>query len=783
VSGSPPSAGRGPASEAERSAELRRLVARGRGGVDGLLAMRTDPSWSVRREVIAALAELGEASLAALSSSLLRERDDETRVAATVDALVASAGDTETALIAVSAGAEPAVLADVAQILGRRRQVTSIPRLAELAQHPDDNVAVGAIEALGRVGGRAVVDVLVAAVESRRFFRTFAAIDVLGKSGDPRAILPLAALLDNVNYSLEAARALGRSCDRAAAPPLARLLTSPGDAPVRVAALALAELRQRYEERFGTSAPVDDALKRSTPAGAVRRLIHCINGADDAERSAILILLGCLESEAAVPVLLRALDASAPVAKVAAEVLARVSRDADAHVLAALQSGTSARRQVLLPTIQQASAVDAVVSCLGDPDAGVRRLACDTLARIGNPQPVSALFEALRDPNPMVVQAATSAIQSLGSNATPTLAMAAALSPAPAVRRAALRILSYLGRVEALPVLAAATRDPEARVRDTAIIGLSLLETPAAVELLLGLAQDARPQTRASAARGLGEAAREPRVLLALRQALGDPEPWVRYYACQALGKLKDESCVSSIAQLADDPAGQVRVASIEALSHLPGDISFAALSRAARDPEIDLRRAALIGLGLSKRPEALSLLLTAAAAEDAATRLIVLSALAGFAAAETLETMARAAQDTDENVRMAALEVLGSHPAREATAILARFLGDPLLHKRARAALLAPHAERAQGLLEALRGATDETAPQLASLLARLATPDALRTLFEALHLPNVAARKAAATALAALGSRDAFSALQRQALEDADAEVRRVCALLISQ
>jgi hypothetical protein len=146
-----PSAGRGPASEAERSAELRRLVARGHGGVDGLLAMRTDPSWSVRREVIAALAEIGEAALAALSSSLLRERDDETRVAATVDALVASAGDTEAALIAMSAGAEPAVLADVAQILGRRRQVASIPTLAELAQHPDDNVAVGAIEALGRV--------------------------------------------------------------------------------------------------------------------------------------------------------------------------------------------------------------------------------------------------------------------------------------------------------------------------------------------------------------------------------------------------------------------------------------------------------------------------------------------------------------------------------------------------------------------------------------------------------------------------------------------------------
>ncbi|HEY6726244.1 MAG TPA: HEAT repeat domain-containing protein, partial [Polyangiaceae bacterium] len=207
-------------SESERLQRVRALACSGPGALDDLLAMRLDPSWTVRREVVAALGLLGEAALPALCASLVRERDDETRIAATVDALVASNGDVEPALTRLEPSAAPAVLADVAQILGRRNSRASLETLARLVEHTDDNVAVAAIEALGRVGGRGVVDLLVKAVESRRFFRCFAAIGVLGKSGDPRAIAPLVALLDNAQYGFEAMRALGRTGDRAAVAPL-----------------------------------------------------------------------------------------------------------------------------------------------------------------------------------------------------------------------------------------------------------------------------------------------------------------------------------------------------------------------------------------------------------------------------------------------------------------------------------------------------------------------------------------------------------------------------------
>ncbi len=772
-----------PASERGRIERLRGLVAQGKAGLGELLEMRTDPSWAVRREVIAALGELGEVALGPLCESLVDEREDETRIAATVDALAASTGDADAAVSGLCQSGSAAVLADVAQILGRRRNALSVPVLAELSRHADDNVSVAAIEGLGRVGGRAVVDLLVTTVQSQSFFRTFAAIDVLGKSGDPRAVAPLSILLDAPHFAFEAARALGHTADRAAVPALSRLLVSPGDGQVRVAALALADLRLKHGERFGSTLPIEEALRREAPKGATRRLIQCVNGAESSEQASIFVVMGCLRNEAAIPTLLQALDGPSPIARTAAEVLEQLSSGSDVQLMAALWEGSSARRLVLLPTISRSHASAAVVACLSDAEPAVRRLACDALARIGSRDAVPALFEVLSDPSPAVVQAATSAIASLGATNTAHLAIAAAGSPTATVRRSAIRILSYLGPRGAGSVLEAATRDVDPRVRDAAISGLSLLETTGSVDLLLSLAEHASAPTRASAIRALGDCAIEPRILERVQPALHDDDAWVRYYACQALGKLKAVSSVSAIASLVSDTAGQVRVAAIEALSHLPGDQAFAALRLAAGSPELDLRRAALIGLGLSTRSESIPLLLSHVDAEDAATRLIALSALANFETPETLELLTRTARDPDENVKMAALGFLGSRSGVQATQLLAGFLKDPALCERARSVLATRHEHRVAGITSALQTADDELAVQLTSLLARLNQPDATAALFEALSSPNTAARKAAATTLGALGSREAFEALQRLSVQDPDPEMRRVCSLLLAQ
>ena len=186
-------------------------------------------------------------------------------------------------------------------------------------------MAAAAIEALGRIGGRAAVDSLLAALGSGNFFRTFPAIDVLGRSGNPRVVGPLAALLGDPRYAHEAARALGRTGEKSAALPLAKLLTSLSDRMVRVIALALAELHNRHVERYGVAAALERALRDASSPLAVRRAIQAIQGAIR-QQIALCRLLGALGDDSAAPSLTKLLDASATVARSAALALKKLDR-------------------------------------------------------------------------------------------------------------------------------------------------------------------------------------------------------------------------------------------------------------------------------------------------------------------------------------------------------------------------------------------------------------------------------------------------------------------------
>ncbi len=772
--------------ERQRIDAIDGLVAReGAGAVADLLGMLGEPSWAVRRAVVAALAALGDAAVEPLCALLRARRDDEARIAAAVDALVASAGAAERGVVALADDPNPAVVADAAQILGRRRSAAQVHVLVRLMQHTDDNVAVAAIEALGRIGGRAAVDALVAAVQSGSFFRTFPAIDVLGRSGDPRAVAPLARLLEQPTYATEACRALGRTGERSAVAPLVQfLMAHTADAGARLAASALAELHGSYAARFGTVQPIEDALRRAAdPAVVVRRLTQALTGADAAEQTSICLLLGVIGNEAAITALTALLDSPATL-DCAAKALESVGRRAsELELLKALREGDSARRRGLLPRVVTPAGVDEVMLCLGDPAPAVRAMACDALARIGGTRAVPALFRLLGETDPRVVQAATAAIQSLGSRDTERLALEAAAAPQAGVRRAAIRILSYFGYASALPRLVDALSDPDPRVRDTAIQGLPFIEDPRALERLLELARDEDDPGRATAMRALGQCPEDPRVTAFLLRGLGDPAPWVRYYACQSLGKLGLEEAAQVIAPLVRDPAGQVRVAAVEALSHLKGPVATDALQEAAGSSEPDLQRAALIGLGLQRRPESLPLLLTAASSSEAATRLVALSALAGFESPQVLAALGRALSDADEGVRTAAIGFLAAAPGAEATRMLVDFLHDEGLRPQLLAALGTPHEDRVAGVLAMIDQASEEQAPWLVSVLSRLRDEGGQAGLHRALRSSNPAARKAAAAALAELGTDDAMGALQDVAARDADPEVRRVCELLLAR
>jgi len=769
--------------EQSRLDELARSAAVSGEALRELLGLLDEPRWTVRRQVIATLAALGDIALRPLCDSLQRERGSENRIAATVDCLVASTSDVEGVLFGLTDHENPAVCADIAQILGRRRAPAAVPALIGFVGHPDDNVALAAIEALGRVGGRAAVDALVDVVERDYFFRTYPAIDVLGRSGDPRAVGPLCRLLAKPQYTLEAARALGRTAHRGAVGPLCGLLVSAADAHVRVAASALFELMARHRELYASRIVLRDSVLAQEAEAAALRVSRALSGADAAEQVALCAVLGGLQSEAASPALLRMLDGPDAVASAAAAALKQLGGGSEQLLRSALREGDSARRRVLLPLLPKSGGALEVALCLEDPDATVRALACDALARIGDRTVLPQLFACLQESHGRVVQAAIGAIQSLGSKETEARAIAAARMPSPAARRAALRILSYFGYANAIDVFSEALLDPDARVREVAITGLPYIEHPRARVLLLTAAEAASESARAAAMRGLGLCVLDAEISAALQRGLKDPDAWVRYYACQAIGKLRIHALAHDVADMLVDAAGQVRVAAIEALSHLKSDLALAAIRGAALSDEPDLQRAALIGLGMLQSPQGVPVLIAACAAPDVATRVVALSALSAFTTPETLQVVAAAMRDEDESVRAAAIGVLARWPGEQATRLLVDEIRQAPSHRALSQALETPAAGRIEGLLATLETADDELAPSLTAALGRLDSEPAGGAMLAVLQLPNPAARKAAAALLAAKGSRAGLEAVARHAIEDPSDEVRRVCALLVSQ
>ena len=138
-----------------------------------------------------------------------------------------------------------------------------LPKLKELTQHADDNVALAAVEALGRIGGKEALEPLLVLAESRNFFRTFPTIDVLGRSGDPRALPTLLALSVDPLYGAEAVRALGRLGDPSAVPALLEQLSRASGGLVAAIAQSLVAIHEAADERYGTGASVERLLASS----------------------------------------------------------------------------------------------------------------------------------------------------------------------------------------------------------------------------------------------------------------------------------------------------------------------------------------------------------------------------------------------------------------------------------------------------------------------------------------------------------------------------------------
>lgn len=770
--------------EAERSRidHIDRLVAAGGRGVRELVATLGEPSWTVRRAIVAGLASLGDEAVKPLCAWLQDVRTSESAIAAAVEALAASSGTTVTGqVLALADSTNPAVLSDAAMILGRRRVLEATARLAELTQHADDNVAVAAIEALGMVGGTSAVDALVRVVESRKFFRTFPAMQVLARTGDPRAVVPLAALLPDDTYRLEAVRALGRTGSALAIGPITSLLQNPSEAVFRLVAVSLSELIGRADWT-GSSEHVAGVL-RAALAPWLARFASALRGADPEERSAITLLLGRAGDASVVPAITAMLEDTATVSA-ATDALNHLERTSDEALVAALEINDPVRRIAILPLVRAASAAPTVHGFLRDEDPEVRARACEALARIGDMLSVPALFELLGDSSTRVTHAAVSAILTLGSASTEELGLRAVRSTRSSVRRHAIRILGAFGYPRAFEPLREAIADPDRRVAELAIAGLGAIDDARVDDVLTELSASRDDALRAAVMRAAAQRGGTRAGQLLVR-GLRDSSDWVRYYAAQGFGRLGPDAATNASELLVEhlrDQAPQVRIAVIEALSRIGSPGAWEAVCRAAASEDPDERRAGLVGVGMHAREGASKILADAATSVDQATRLVAISSIARLADPAALAVLDAAVADTSVEVRAAALSLLAERDDEPAARVLVDWALASDANHPAQRALSRPGANRVLAIIARLSTADARSAPILVAALGRMNFEMATVALFEALAMPNATTRAAAAAALVAVGARGANHAVAALAAKDPDPEVRRVCAAALA-
>ena len=757
--------------ERARAERIDELVASG--GVGELVANLSDVSWTVRRAAVAGLAALGDDAVVTLCDWVRYRRTSENAIAAAVDALVASRGRTVTEHVtALLHDASPDVVADAAQILGRRRTPEAVADLRSAVANPNDNVAISAIEALGRIGGASGIDTLIAATRSGNFFRVFAAVQVLANTGDPRAIEPLAALLREPMYRSAATTALGQTGSVQAVPALASLVDGEPDDALLLAC-ALGDLIARAEWN-GSGEHVVGVLRDAVGA-AIPRFAALLRDAapDDAQKIALVV--GRLGGTAELATLAALVDTALHDAALAA-ILAIVKRH-DEAVAGVLGAADARVRAAVLPIVSSVRCAPVIRSLLADEDDETRALACAALARLGDTSAIPQLFAALEDPRPRVALAATGAIHSLQTTDTEARTIQVLREGSPSARRHALRIVSYLGFAKALDVVRAAVKDPDPRISELAIATLGTAADPSVdADLRALLASDQAPVTRAAAMRAIaGRGGSVER----LTEALDDELAWVRYYACQGLGRAGHIPAIPALITKLRDSSPHVRLAAIEALSSIDAPAAWNAVLGAAASTDPDELRAALLGIGHAPHEGALPLLLAAAASADVATRIVALSGLARHPDNSALAAIIAAALEDIPEVRDAAVSLVAERTDRPAAdALIAIAVGaDGPLHP-AHAALSRPSQARIAALRARCATADERTAIALTAALGRMHDPRATAALLELLAVPNPVSRRVAATVLLEIGTPGARELVSRMSREDPDPAVRHACA-----
>jgi len=626
-------------------------------GIKLLLPALEDKDWKVRASAWRALEEMGKSAVECLASALDNPRED-IRISAVsilgnikdsscfeplIQALkdespsvrraairaLAKLGDKRAVkpLLGALDDGSKEVREESLQALAQLPDPQALERLMEIAQNNSEDWVARekAIEALGKIGGKQAVDILIKLANSElrgakfSYDLSHSIIKALGYTRDPRAIdtlvkawreerQPSAALVSLAQIGNPAVEALlslfnDKNYPAYRRADLARALGKIADK--RAVESLVASL---YEEDVSLREAVEWALyKIGEPSIPV--LLSALQSDDHPSvREEAAKLLGHLKAIPAVEPLgslLKDKEQPLHLRRTVAHALGKID------TLKAVQSLLSIVKDKEEPLDLRIASLNAldwrelpipqdIFSLIKDKteDSRMRTSAIDILARVKNPRAFELLLSIINDPGEEdgIKAYCVEVLGKIGDEKTPDILVSLAQSH-PSLTQSIALALADMEDTRAIPyLLSIIEKSPTDRDSPT-FKALKSLRSPQSLPQLLNLCRSDDPRLRQLGAELLASISASAS-LDALLSLLKDDYPAVRQAAASALGKLDSFQATEPLIHALKDDYAIVREASAKALGEIGDKRAVEALLPLLKDHNQKVRECAIIALG-----------------------------------------------------------------------------------------------------------------------------------------------------------------------------------------
>ncbi len=419
--------------------------------------------------------------------------------------------------------------------------------------------------------GESAIPQLITRLEGS-FIRYPSVITVLGRIGNPRAVLPLIPFLEDGNRLCEpAVEALIYIGEPAVEPLIAALKDTP-----KVRGAAVRTLGELGDER--AVAPLIKLLMEDDAT-----ILHFVADA--------LVNIGPLTIE---PLFDALTDENKNIRYNAADILDRLewkptTKEDQAQYWVA-------KRELEKCVTLGGAAVEALISAITSQDAELSQKATEVLENIGAEavEPLLALFHTEGVDRRVAIAGILSQIGDVRA-VEPMLNAMQTMTPN--VRKAAIGALGKIGERNAIPSLVETLHDQNGELRIASAAALGHIGDSQAVEPLISLLHDQEDELKISAAEALGQIgdgnAVEP--LIALLQ---DQNEKLRLSVFKALCKIKDTRVIEPMIAALHDPNDDLRICAAEALGQIGDGKAVEALIETLQSENENLRSSAVKTLG-----------------------------------------------------------------------------------------------------------------------------------------------------------------------------------------